>query len=70
MRGHARLMIDRAFFEVWQQLTVHDSYPSSAFGRLHTEGARHLREPEPSYAIGNGVAALCPNGLADSASKP
>ena len=70
MRGHARLMSDRAFFEVWQQLTVHDGYPSSVFGGIHTDLSRHLRGPEPNYAIGNGVAALCPYGLADSASKP
>ena len=63
-------MIDRGFFEFWQPLTDHDGYPSNAFGRIHTDLSRYLREPEPNYAIGNGLEGRCPSRLVDSASEP
>ncbi len=49
MRGQLRLVIDRAFDELWQPLTNHDDCPASVFGEVFTGLRPFLREPEPEF---------------------
>ena len=49
MRGHLRLVVDRAFVELWQPLTDHDDCPPNIFGEIYADLSRFLREPEPEY---------------------
>ena len=49
MRGHLRLVADRAFDELWQPLTDHDDCPSNVFGEIYAGLYSHLRKPQPDY---------------------
>lgn len=49
MKGHLRLVIDRAFVDIWQPLTDHSDCPPGVFGEIYSGLRRFLREPEPDY---------------------
>lgn len=49
MRGQLRLVVDRAFDELWQPLTNHDDCPPNVFGEVFASLRPFLREPEPEY---------------------
>ena len=50
MTGFLRLVVDRAFVELWQPLTDHDDCPPNVFGEIYVGLRSFLREPEPEYA--------------------
>ena len=55
MRGQLKLVIDRAFAEIWQPLTDHDDCPVNLFGEIYSGLKPFLREPEPRFVQdGNG----------------
>lgn len=49
MRGYLRLVVDRAFVELWQPLTDHDDCPSNVFAEIYAGLRPFLREPEPEF---------------------
>ena len=49
MRGHLRIVVDRAFVELWQPLTDHDDCPVNVFAEVYAGLRPFLREPEPEY---------------------
>ena len=49
MKGHLRLVVDRAFVELWQPLTDHDDCPRNVFGEIYAGISPRLRESEPEY---------------------
>lgn len=49
MRGQLRLVVDRAFDELWQPLTNDDDCPPNVFGEVFAGLRPFLREPEPEY---------------------
>lgn len=51
MRGHLRLVVDRAFVELWQPLTDHDDCPVNVFAEIYAGLRPFLREPEPEYVM-------------------
>ena len=55
MRGQLKLVIDRAFAEIWQPLTDHDDCPVNLFGEIYSGLKPFLREPEARFVQdGNG----------------
>ena len=49
MRGQLRLVVDRAFADLWLPLTDHYDCPSNVFGEIYAGLRRFLRDPEPDY---------------------
>ena len=49
MRGRLRLVIDRAFVELWQPLTNYDGCPPNIFGEIYSGLRPYLREPKQEY---------------------
>ena len=49
MRGQLKLVVDRAFVELWQPLTDHDDCPPNVFAEVYAGLRPHLREPDPEY---------------------
>ena len=56
MRGQLKLVVDRAFAELWQPLTNHDDCPANVFGEVFAGLRPFLREPEPEYVQEDGGA--------------
>ena len=49
MRGQLKLVVDRAFVELWQPLTDHDDCPPNVFAEVYAGLRPYLREPDPEY---------------------
>lgn len=51
MRGYLRLVVDRAFAELWQPLTDHDGCPANVFAEIYAGLKPFLLEPEPEFVM-------------------
>ena len=51
MKGQLKLVIDRAFVELWEPLTSHEDCPSNVFVEIYAGLSKHLREPESEYVF-------------------
>ena len=49
MRGYMKLVLDRAFAELWEPLTDHTDCPPNVFGEIYTGLRPHMQEPEREY---------------------
>ena len=49
MSGSLRLVVDRAFDELWQPLTNYDDCPANVFGETYAGVRPFLREPTPEF---------------------
>lgn len=49
MRGYLKLVVDRAFVELWQPLTNHGDCPVNVFSEIYAGFRQFLCEPEPEF---------------------